>query len=471
MREDGEDGKMPTECTSNPLQRDLADSIIRLSPLDDLRILLACGASPNEPVTQGLRPLHYAVWQRHTEAVEFLLVRGSDVNARDDCGYSALHLSAEHGFVDIMNLLLHHQAKINFAEKKSDDGIEVRSSCEEPLRMAVKNGHLEAARLLLENGANANTRYFFGCEINLIPPQDKDFLELLLLYGAWPDSRDRTGATPLMKACRIPQAIESVLMLISHGADVNAHADERSDYRSVLHFAVLSGSPEMVQLLLKQGARPNNQISNSKPSPLDLAVLKGDIRIIEMLIRAGADVNNTSSVLGSALHIACADNVPNRCDVLKLLLENEANPNIVAKSEEGLLLQPILAEYISSNIYNLNPDVIKLLLRHGAKVVLKTQFRDPLGLIGSLPNVTKNEQIFQLILEAAQSFDLVSIKYKRNIAPDCKMQLMNLASNPLPLKHQSRLFLRDHLQRKLHLKVPRLDIPVTLQSYLLFDIS
>ena len=76
-------------------------------------------------------------------------------------------------------------------------------------------------------------------------------------------------------------------MLISHGADVNAHADERSDYRSVLHFAVLSGSPEMVQLLLKQGARPNNQISNSKPSPLDLAVLKGDIRIIEMLICAG----------------------------------------------------------------------------------------------------------------------------------------------------------------------------------------
>ena len=76
--------------------------------------------------------------------------------------------------------------------------------------MAVKNGHLEAARLLLENGANANTRYFFGCEINLIPPQDKDFLELLLLYGAWPDSRDRTGATPLMKACRIPQvSIES----------------------------------------------------------------------------------------------------------------------------------------------------------------------------------------------------------------------------------------------------------------------
>jgi hypothetical protein len=58
---------MPTECITNPLQRELADSIIRMEPLDELRILIACGAKANEPVTQGLRPLHYAVWQRYIE--------------------------------------------------------------------------------------------------------------------------------------------------------------------------------------------------------------------------------------------------------------------------------------------------------------------------------------------------------------------------------------------------------------------
>lgn len=110
---------MPTECITNPLQRELADSIIRMVPLDEIRILLACGAKVsreafafveiinvslllsifkvNEPVTQGLMPLHYAVWQRYYEAAQLLLTRGGDINAVDDCGYSALHLSAEHG--------------------------------------------------------------------------------------------------------------------------------------------------------------------------------------------------------------------------------------------------------------------------------------------------------------------------------------------------------------------------------------
>lgn len=88
---------MPSECAANPLQRALADAIIRMLPLDEIRILLACGAKVNEPVTQGLKALHYAVWQNHIDAVRLLLVRGAEVNATDECGYSALHLAAEHG--------------------------------------------------------------------------------------------------------------------------------------------------------------------------------------------------------------------------------------------------------------------------------------------------------------------------------------------------------------------------------------
>src|SRR5690349_7072189 len=39
---------MPSECTTNPLQRALADSIIRMVSLDELRILFACGAKVSD---------------------------------------------------------------------------------------------------------------------------------------------------------------------------------------------------------------------------------------------------------------------------------------------------------------------------------------------------------------------------------------------------------------------------------------
>lgn len=141
--------------------------------------------------------------------------------------------------------------------------------------------------MLLEHGADPNKRYFFGSEINLVT--DLEFLELLLTFGANPDSRDRSGLTPLMKAVRQPQGMEAVLLLLKFGADVNAMADERHDFRTVLHYAVLSGNLQIVNLMIKQGARLNYDegYDFGKPSPLDLAILKGDPQIVELLIRSG----------------------------------------------------------------------------------------------------------------------------------------------------------------------------------------
>lgn len=90
------------------------------------------------------------------------------------------------------------------------------------MRLAIKNGHLECAELLLKSGADPNARYFLGAEINLISPLNVMCLEMLLKYGAFPDSRDRSGLTPLMKACRHPQGYAAAKILIHYGADVNA---------------------------------------------------------------------------------------------------------------------------------------------------------------------------------------------------------------------------------------------------------
>lgn len=150
---------------------------------------------------------------------------------------------------------------------------------------------------------------------------DSESLELLLMYGAQTETRDRSGMTPLMRAARHSHGMEQVLILLNYGADVNAMTDHRNDYRTVLHYAVLSGNLSLVNLLLKQGAKvdrmpPDGQAD--KPSPLHLAILRGDPALVRVLIEAGANVNRCSPIIGSPLHVACADNVPHRFEIMKV---------------------------------------------------------------------------------------------------------------------------------------------------------
>lgn len=77
---------------------------------DIVKLLIEYGADYNEKESDGKTPLHWACYRNYTEVVEVLINSGADVRARTDVGTTPLHL--------------------------------VRSA--------------EAARLLLENGANPN---------------------------------------------------------------------------------------------------------------------------------------------------------------------------------------------------------------------------------------------------------------------------------------------------------------------------
>ncbi|XP_027211623.1 ankyrin repeat domain-containing protein 65 isoform X4 [Penaeus vannamei] len=452
------------------IQRELADAIVRLAPLEELKILLKCGANVKDAVTQGLTPLHYAVWQRYPEAAEFLIGEGCDINARDEIGYTALHLSAEHGYTDMMEVLLKNGAQVNFNIPPEFDDDFPTDAGDEPLRLALKHDHYDAAKLLLENGANPNAKYFFGSEINLINPLNIQLVNLLLTYGADPNSRDRQGFTPLMKCCRLQQGLESVLLLISFGADVNARTEGRHDYRSVLHYAVLSGSIPIVNLLLKQGAQVNFEAEYNKPTPLDLAILKGDVELVRLLLDNGANVNASSPIIGSPLHMACSEGISNRLPILKLLLEKGANPNLVIIGDDGSPIKPPIGEYLSSNEEH-DVEVVNLFLKHGAEVVMQSQNRDPRGILNCLPNLTKTPDVLISLLEAAQRFDLAIIKHSSLIDNDQRKIYLKVGQSPLPLKHLARIFLRQELGDKMPVRIDELDLPAIMKKYLLYEIS
>ena len=60
-------------------------------------------------------------------------------------------------------------------------------------------------------------------------------------------------------------------------------------FRSVLHYAILSGSVAIANLLIKQGASVEFEEGYNKATPLHLAILKGDVEMVKLLVDSGRD--------------------------------------------------------------------------------------------------------------------------------------------------------------------------------------
>lgn len=458
-----------------------------------------------------------------------LLLRGSDINATDDNGYTAVHLCAERGYKELLEFLIQNGARVRFTDLRRQN--QLNTIADEPLSMALKRGHLDCAEILLKAGADPNAEYFMGHEINLINILDLRSMELLLKYGANPDCRDRTGLTPLMKAARHPQGYATVKLLLDYGADVNDIASERHDHRTVLHFSVFSGHLELVRLLLTHGAR-YPQLRFDKPSPLDIALISGRADIIKLLIEFDADVNAGShTTIGQPLHTALTQRIENKHEIVRLLLESGADPNSLRTSNRNS--GPILADYLNAARHcgaivtrpptgfgaavtnqpaGADPDMVRMLLVHGARVVLKTASQHPLGIVRTLERIQDelSLDLLCLLIDAAESIDwfmmskiiytflrranrgqsgelfdpsvladmtpqrlaalLADQSAYHNGIPDELMKIMNGGKNPssvLSLKQLSRLMIRG-LDRKL-LQTHRLNLPETLHKYLLYQ--
>lgn len=104
---------------------------------------------------------------------------------------------------------------------------------------------------------------------------------------------------------------------------------------------------------------------------------------------------------------------------------------------------------------------------------MKTQFRDPDGMLNSLHNVISDncDSIFFLLLESCESFDPCMIRRNNVMSPEQKTALLELAKYPLSLKRQVRLYLRKLLGARLMYAVSDFELPKCLAKYLLLDYS
>ncbi|MGQ0429819.1 MAG: ankyrin repeat domain-containing protein [Gammaproteobacteria bacterium] len=175
-----------------------------------------------------------------------------------------------------------------------------------PLHVAVRNGHEEAVRVLLDHGADPNTRLNPSTSM-ITPMHDAAFgspsmIALLLSKGVDIDSRTGAGDTPLHLAVWYEKC-EGVANLVNQGADVNAKNKEGNtplhvfagdflrDERSAEEWNA-GDNEKLVKLLLSSGAQVDAR-NDQNQTPLQLAVEQNNIRTAQILVASGADAGLT----------------------------------------------------------------------------------------------------------------------------------------------------------------------------------
>lgn len=104
--------------------------------------------------------------------------------------------------------------------------------------------------------------------------------------------RDSWGRTPL-HASAITADSKCMLILISHGTDINAEAGPREDKKTPLHISAEHGHASNVRVLLDAGASYLVKDANGL-TPLDLADRGGQHECVQRLRDAAGKLSNLS---------------------------------------------------------------------------------------------------------------------------------------------------------------------------------
>lgn len=143
-------------------------------------------------------PLIAASDKGHLDVVEALLAANADVNFVDPSGRSALSWAVLHRQVEVVKVLLAAKADTEVTEKITGRTLLLR---------AISSGSFEAARLLLDAGADVNARATGGETALMMAarwdePESLDILRHLLAVGAVVNAATPGGTTALAVAVR-----------------------------------------------------------------------------------------------------------------------------------------------------------------------------------------------------------------------------------------------------------------------------
>ena len=249
-----------------------------------VRLLLEAGANPNVSMATVDRdtPLLMAIRWEDLELVKLLVLWGAAVDGSNINGITALASASDTGYTDIVEFLIGCGADVN--AKRFDDHFT-------PLLYACQSGHLEVARLLLDEGAVVDARSIYRATPLMWAASQghTELCSLLIERGADVNAYCIRGVTPLMMAAEAGQA-DIISLLLIFGAKIDEQDMLRNGGNTALLFASQNGSLPAVRLLLKAGANVNIAAVGSGATPLMSAARNGDLEMVKLMVEHGANI-------------------------------------------------------------------------------------------------------------------------------------------------------------------------------------
>ncbi len=186
--------------------------------------LLALGYNLEAMDNRGFTPLHTAIWEGKEEMAGLLVRKGANVNIRmlQAVDWSPIEATARFGQINILGMLLDHGADIN---SRAFNGAT-------PLHLAIKHKKFDVTEMLVNRGADVNLKTNDGItplhllsnmlrdeRANLwIGSKEKDVLRLLITNGADVNAIDNSGATALHYSV-LKNNLRTSHILVQNGAN------------------------------------------------------------------------------------------------------------------------------------------------------------------------------------------------------------------------------------------------------------
>ncbi|KAG4262051.1 hypothetical protein FPRO03_10924 [Fusarium proliferatum] len=294
----------------DPVNFDKCTPLHIASSTDVKRVLLAAGANVNAFNREDLTLLHTAAQRGAVEEIELMLQFGTSIYALRRCGITLLDAVLLYGESSDSTMLRTTKFLLGSglgANDKNGQGAV-------PLHYACVASRVDAAMLLIKNGADVNAKDIYGftplhwVSGYHVSKATADLLSLLADHGADFNSQENRGSTALHvvgrfenHGSRVDVTRQYVLadmaeLLLDYGVDIDARDNEG---KTALYGFLKRGLLAVVELLIKRGADvkalTNNgetmlHAMNGKASSLCPNLLERGVRVNALTIEGWSPI-------------------------------------------------------------------------------------------------------------------------------------------------------------------------------------